>query len=64
MTSGEPYFVFRAKDLLSTLVLKRYQELVDDYQGDDQSHAMTIAEQISNFIAWQKANPNKVKLPD
>lgn len=62
--TDEPIFVFRAKDLLSLLALKKYQEVTEAYSGDDHEFAEGVAHKIHDFIDWQRANSDKVKLPD
>jgi hypothetical protein len=60
---GEPYFVFRAQDILSTMVLNYYAKLLEEYSpGQDQ--IVSVVKCANDFRAWQHENPNKVKLPD
>jgi hypothetical protein len=61
--SDEPYIVFRAQDILSTMVLLTYIKLLGDYvPGTSIEH--DALERLEEFRAWQVNNPNKVKLPD
>lgn len=62
--SGEPYIVFRAKDILSVLVIKQYQDLLDIYTGGVTEIDELVVERIHEFIDWQRGNPALVKLPD
>lgn len=62
--SGEPFFVLRAKDLLSVPAIKQYLNSLSDYEGDDPTHVMQVAEILQQFKTWQRANADKVRLPD
>lgn len=64
VASGEPFFVLRAKDLLSVGPLKAYRDAVDEYEGDDPSMVIGVTEQLEAFKRWQRANPDKIRLPD
>lgn len=59
----EPVFVFRAKDILSVFALEAYADLVEKYNGQGKQGA-TLYESIQAFRDWQRANPDKIKLPD
>lgn len=60
---GEPFFVFRAKDILSTMALDEYAKLVERY-GPLSGQLQSIGDAIHDFQQWQRDNPDKVKLPD
>lgn len=60
---GEPFFVFRAKDILSTMALDEYAKLVERY-GPLSDQLQSIGDAIHAFQVWQRNNPDKVKLPD
>lgn len=62
LTPGEPYFVFRAQDILSIFALEAYSELIRKYGGQAQLDSLLEAQE--QFLEWQRANPGKVKLPD
>jgi hypothetical protein len=62
--TGEPVFVFRAKDIFSTMVLTRYLEIVESYGPSDHEFQRTIVESIQMFKDWQAANTDKVRYPD
>ena len=61
--SDEPYIVFRAQDILSTMVLLTYIKLLGDYVPGTQIEHDAM-ERLEEFRSWQVNNPNKVKLPD
>ena len=63
VTADEPIFVFRAKDILSTMVLLHYLTLVESYNPHSEQ-CESITRWIDQFRKWQHANPEKVKLPD
>lgn len=59
----EPTVTFRAKDILSTMVLNHYASLLEIYDPYGRK-AEQLQEAIYNFQSWQRANPDKVRLPD
>ena len=59
----EPVFVFRAKDILSVFALDEYARIVEKYDAHG-PQIQSIVDRANDFRAWQKANPDKVKLPD
>lgn len=61
--SGEPVFVFRAKDLLSIFALKEYELRCEQY-GADPEMAEDIAVNIRVFQQWQQEHRNLVRFPD
>lgn len=60
---GEPIFIFRAKDILSTMVLQQYASLLETYSPYAEIMEATV-QKINDFRDWQHANPSAVKLPD
>lgn len=62
--SGEPYFVFRAKDIFSLMVLGEYAELIDKYLPQASEMAAGVADAKDEFHAWQVANPESLRYPD
>lgn len=63
-SAGEPFFVLRAKDLLSVPAIKQYFNSLSDYEGDDPTHVIQVGEILAEFKTWQRQNPDKVRLPD
>lgn len=59
----EPVFIFRAKDILSTMVIMHYLTLVTSYNPDN-FLIESITETLNEFRRWQQENPSEVKLPD
>lgn len=53
---GEPYFFIRAQDVFSPAAVQAYASISQRHKS--------IHPIIEAFVAWQKANPEKVKLPD
>lgn len=62
--TGEPYFVFRAKDLLSPMVLSFYAKLTEDYGGEDASFQESILHARMDMIGWQREHADRLKFPD
>lgn len=62
--SGEPYFVFRAKDIFSLMVLGEYAELIDKYLPQASEMAAGVADAKDDFHAWQIQNPDRLRYPD
>jgi hypothetical protein len=60
---GIPIFVLTAKDFLSVSAIAAYREYCKAEECP-QSHISEIGARINEFKDWQKANPDKVKLPD
>lgn len=60
---GEPFFVFRAKDILSTFALDEYAKLVEKFNPDS-PQLVSLVDSINSFRSWQIDNPSEVKLPD
>lgn len=59
----EPVFILRAQDILATMSVKHYLTLVEMYSPHS-IQAEQVTDMVNDFIAWQHANPSKVKLPD
>lgn len=60
---GEPVFVFRAKDILSSFALEAYLTMVEKFAHNG-PQAASLVEAINRFREWQTSHPNDVKLPD
>jgi hypothetical protein len=61
--TGTPIFVLTAKDLLSWKAINLYRtQCVHNLCKPE--HLEGITKRLVEFKAWQKANPDKVKLPD
>jgi hypothetical protein len=63
MMDDEPIIVFRAKDILSTMVLLDYISLLGKYVPGTIIEADAL-EKLEEFRSWQVNNPDKVRLPD
>lgn len=59
----EPIVIFRAKDILSTMVLQRYLTMLEDYVPGSEI-AEAVVNKITEFRNWQQANPQSVRIPD
>lgn len=59
----EPVFIFRAQDLFALLGIAQWQGLLRAKTGN--TPKVQEAERLMNaMMAWQDANPDKVKVPD
>jgi hypothetical protein len=57
--AGEPYFIFRARDIYSLRILEIYSQLVDD-DGCPDEHKNEINNLKSKFQDWMENNFDKV----
>lgn len=64
LATGEPFFVFRAHDIFSNMVLVQYAKLLEDYGPDDVDMLAGVVDQLGEFKEWQKNHPRLVKYPD
>ena len=62
--TGEPIFIFRAKDFFSIQVLQFYLHLVEEFGPDNLDFQQSIVEGVNNFRDWQRENMAKVRYPD
>ena len=62
--TGEPIIIFRAKDILSIMVLAHYQSLLETYVPENHEFHQRVQEKTAEVREWQLMNPNKVHLPD
>lgn len=62
--AGEPFFVFRARDIFTVMVLRKYAQLVDDFGPNDFDFSEGVHDHIDKTRNWQRANPTRVKYPD
>ena len=60
---GIPIFVLTAKDKLSAEALQQYWSACD-LESCNPGHIIGVQQRINEFEAWQRANMDKVKLPD
>lgn len=61
---SEPYFVFRAKDLLSNFVLAYYMKLAEEHLLGDLEFQDSVKQAREDFVRWQRQNPDQVRFPD
>ncbi len=61
--ADEPIFTVRAQDKLSRSVLHFWIMRLVDEGGDPEKVAKGVAH-LRAIEAWQKANPDRVKIPD
>jgi hypothetical protein len=61
---GEPFFVFRARDIFSTMVLKRYLIMLEEYGPDDPDFQANIVQFLGVLKKWQTENVAAVRYPD
>lgn len=61
---GEPFFVFRARDIFSTMVLKQYLTVLEMYGPDDPDFQANIVQFLGVLKKWQTENVRDVRYPD
>ncbi len=59
----EPLILFRGKDKLLPDMLRSYNELCRA-AGADEAQLSVVEAKIKSIEAWQRANQDKVKVPD
>lgn len=64
LNDEEPFFVFRARDIFTPMVLKHYIKLLEDYGPDDPDMQADIVRFINLLKDWQKKNVAEVRYPD
>jgi hypothetical protein len=64
LENGEPFFVFRARDIFTIMVLKHYIKIVEDYGPDDPDFQWTIVHFINELKDWQRDHVSQVRYPD
>ena len=62
--TGEPIFVFRARDIFSVRVIADYLKEVTEYGPSDYRFQEDIARALAEFKDWQHANVHQVRYPD
>lgn len=62
--TGEPIFIFRARDIFSTKVIALYGKEVEEFGPSNLDFQRDVAEQLQVFKDWQHANTNQVRYPD
>lgn len=62
--SGEPYIVFRAKDIFSPMVISYYSKLITEHGPVDPEFKGAVDEKFEEFHTWQHENVTEVKYPD
>jgi hypothetical protein len=58
----EPIFILRAQDAMAPRAIANYMASIQDISPV--GHVEICSRRIDEFVAWQKANPGKVKNPD
>ena len=61
--NGEPYFIFRDRDIYSLRILDIYSQLIDD-DGCPDEHKDEINRLKSRFQDWMEDNFDKVNTED
>lgn len=61
---GEPFFVFRARDIFAPMVLKRYLTMLEEYGPDDPDFQANIVQFLGVLKKWQTENVATVRYPD
>jgi len=62
--TGEPIFIFRAKDIFSVMVLSFYAEIIEKYGPDDTEFHRDVVDALAGFKEWQRTHVAQVRYPD
>lgn len=61
---GEPFFVVRAKDVLSVFALDEYTRIVERYAPGEHELLEGIQQTLDDFRLWQSEHRDQVRFPD
>lgn len=64
LETGEPFFVLRAKDILSLFPIQEYLRVVELYGPSDHQMQEGVAHWLEEFKRWQRENVTQVRYPD
>lgn len=64
LANDEPFFVFRARDIFTPMVLKHYIKILEDYGPDDPDMHADVVKFINYLKRWQTENIADVRYPD
>jgi hypothetical protein len=60
----EPFFVFRARDIFTPMVIKRYIQQLEEVGPDDPDMQASVVDFLNVIRKWQAENIRKVRYPD
>jgi hypothetical protein len=61
--ADEPRMLFRARDACTITALEIYYSACQSH-GCNQEHLKSIRDRIHEFLMWQRAHADQVKIPD
>lgn len=64
LSSGEPFIVFRAKDIFTPMVIAHYVGLIEQIQPGDSEQQEALLQHRDEIVTWQRANSSRVRYPD
>jgi hypothetical protein len=64
VTTGEPVFVLRGKDIFTPMGIGAYLRLIEEYGPNDLEMQRSLVELMGEVKEWQKANIAEVRYPD
>ena len=64
VNNDEPFFVLRAKDIFSVMLIRNYQKMVEDYGPYDQDFQIAVADEVERMRDWQHGHSSLVGYPD
>lgn len=64
LKDGEPFFVLRARDIFSIMVIREYLRLIENYGPENIEFQQTLVDIINVFRGWQTNRPTMVRYPD
>lgn len=59
----EPVFLLRGRDVVAVATVRHYAQTCERH-GSPKAHVESVLEAADAMAAWQKENPDVVKLPD
>lgn len=63
-STGEPFFILRAKDIFTPMVIREYLRLIEQYSPEDHEFQQGLMEVLTQIRNWQKSHIGEVRYPD
>lgn len=64
LETGEPFFILRAKDIFTPMVIREYLRLIEQYSPEDHEFQQDLVQVLTNIRNWQKSNIGLIRYPD
>jgi hypothetical protein len=62
--TGEPIFIFRARDVFALNAIFAYQDVIERYGPRNLDFQRQIVDAVAMFKDWQREHANEVRFPD